>query len=120
MNKWLVSGRLTKDPELRHTSSGNAVATFTLASDRRYSGEEKGTDYIPCVAWKKAAEIIAQYMRKGSYMTVIGRGQFRKYTNKKGEEVKVIENIVDEFEFGGSGDYSSEDYPVVDDGDLPF
>ena len=118
MNKWILCGRLTRDPELRRTNNGNAVTSFTIAVDRRYSGEEKGTDYIPCVAWKKAAETIATYMKKGSQITVCGRGQFRKYTNREGTEVKVIECVVDEFEF--CGDHSSNDYAVVDDGDLPF
>lgn len=127
MNKQMLIGRLTKDPELRHTTAGNAVATFTVAVDRRYSGEEKGTDFLPCVAWKKAAETIAQYAKKGSQIFVEGRGQFRKYTNRDGREVKVYEVIVDTFEFLGgkpAGKPSEEEKDweqyTDDDGELPF
>ena len=113
MNLVILKGNLTKDPELKHTSSGNAVAGFTVATKRDY-GEDAGADYIPCVAWKKTAETIHMYLHKGSPILVRGRLQYRKYTNRDGQEVKVAEVIVDSFEFCDKKESSTND------GDLPF
>ena len=122
MNILHISGNLTRDPELRHTTTGTPVANFTLAVDRRFSDKDgnSATDFFTCVAWNKAAETITRYMRKGSKMTVVGPHQSREIKTKDGEKKQIWEVTVEQFEFGGSGDYSSEDYPVVDDGDLPF
>jgi len=120
MNKVILIGRLTKDPELRHTQSENAVAAFTLAVDRAY-GKDAGADFIPCVAWKQAAETITRYTRKGNLLAVVGRMQFRKYNKKDGTEVKVCEVIVDDFQFLGSNDKNQAPVDVYpDDEDLPF
>lgn len=121
MNKQMMIGRLTKDPELRHTTAGNAVASFTVAVDRTY-GENKGADYMPCVAWKKTAELISQYASKGRLIYVEGHGQFRKYT-KNNQEVKVYEVVVDSFELlDKKPTTTGEEYDqyLDDDGDVPF
>ena len=74
MNKVLLIGRLTKDPELRYTQSGTAVASFTLAVNRRFSNQsgEREADFINCVAWQKSAEFVANYFRKGQQMALEG------------------------------------------------
>lgn len=86
MNKFIGIGRLTKDPELRYTPSGVAVANFTLAinGDRKNSQGERETTYIPCVAWGKTAENCANYIGKGSLVAVEGRIQVRTYEAKDG------------------------------------
>lgn len=75
MNKIMLIGRLTKDPELRYTQSGTAVASFTLAVDRRFSNQsgEREADFINCVAWQKSAEFVANYFHKGKQMALEGR-----------------------------------------------
>jgi single-strand DNA-binding protein len=85
LNKCVLIGRLTKDPDLRYTTSGTAVATFTLAVDRpRRADSEKETDFIPVVAWGKTAENCANYIGKGSLAAVDGRIQVRTYEAKDG------------------------------------
>lgn len=79
LNRVILIGRLTKDPELRYTQSGTAVATFTLAVDRRVTNQqgERETDFIPVVVWSKQAELCAQYLNKGRQTAVEGRLQVR-------------------------------------------
>ncbi|WP_047152117.1 single-stranded DNA-binding protein [Aneurinibacillus tyrosinisolvens] len=106
LNRAVLLGRLTKDPELRYTQSGTAVATFTLAIDRRVTNQqgERETDFIPIVAWSKLAELCANYLKKGQQAAVEGRIQVRNYENKEGQKVYVTEVIADNVQFlGGAG-----------------
>ena len=97
MNTTLLSGRISKDPELRYTQSNTAVTSFDLAVDRR--DENKNTDFFPCVAWKKTGELVANYCSKGDKVTIRGRLQNRTWEDKDGGKHKVTEIIVDEVEF---------------------
>jgi single-strand DNA-binding protein len=98
LNKVILIGRLTKDPELRYTPNGVAVANFTLAVDRAFS-KEKETDFIPCVVWQKQAENCAEYIGKGSLVAVSGRIQVRSYEAKDGGKRWVTEIICDSVQF---------------------
>lgn len=116
MNDVKLSGRLTKDPELRTTQGGTSVATFTLAVDRSYG---KGTDFIHCVAWEKAAQFAADYLHKGIKILVTSaelRVRPREIENKK---IDVMEVKVDRIEFCESKK-SSEGSDDESDDDLPF
>lgn len=87
LNHITIMGRLVRDPELRHTQSGTPVASFTVAVDRDYSGQdggEKQTDFIECVAWKGTGEFVSKYFRKGSMIIVAGRLQSRKWQDRDG------------------------------------
>ena len=86
LNQITIMGRMVKDPELRHTNSGTAVASFTLAVDRDFKNDsgEKETDFIDCVAWRGTAEFVDKYFGKGSMAVVSGRLQIRSYTDKVG------------------------------------
>lgn len=133
MNKVMLIGRLTKDPELRYTQGGTAVASFTIAVDRRFS-KDKEADFINCVAWQKTAEFISQYFHKGSKIVVEGRLQTRSYDAEDGSRRFVTEVVVEQSEFGdskaksennsatgASGALEAEAYDVVfDDNVLPF
>lgn len=120
MNTWVGIGRLVRDPEVRYTQSGKAVCRFTLAIDRR--GGEKQADFIPCVAWEKTAEVIAQYVSKGQKIAVDGRIQTRSY-EQDGRKVYVTEVVVQSMEFcdskGKSGDGEFPGRTVADE-DIPF
>ena len=100
INNVVLVGRLTKDPDLRYTSSGTAVATFTLAVNRNFSSQngEKETDFINCVIWRKSAEILANYAKKGSLIGVTGRIQTRNYENQQGQRVYVTEVVAENFQ----------------------
>ena len=126
MNKLMLIGRLTKAPELKYTQSGTAVATFTLAVDRKFS-KEKEADFISCVAWQKTAEFIAQWFTKGQQMALEGRLQVRTYDDNDGKKHWVTEVIAEQVEFcgsKGSGSAGKEEgwgeEVVFDDNDLPF
>lgn len=101
INNVVLVGRLTKDCDLRYTSSGIAVATFNLAVNRNFTGQngERETDFISCVVWRKPAETIANYTRKGSLIAIEGRLQTRNYENQQGQRVYVTEVIVENFQF---------------------
>jgi len=100
LNKCVLIGRLTKDPDLRYTPNGKAVATFTLAVDRpRRADSEKETDFIPVVAWGKTAENCANYIGKGSLAAVDGRIQVRTYEAKDGGRRWVTEVIAERVVF---------------------
>lgn len=100
LNKCVLIGRLTKDPDLRYTPSGTAVAKFTLAVDRpRRSDSEKETDFIPCVVWGKTAENCANYIGKGSLVAVEGRIQVRTYEAKDGGKRWATEVIAEQVRF---------------------
>ena len=103
LNKIMLAGRLTRDPEIRYTQSQKAVTTFTLAVERDYApkGEEKQTDFIDCVAWT-SAEFISKYFQKGSMAIVAGRLQLRDWTDKEGNKRRNAEGNVESIYFGGS------------------
>lgn len=100
MNKVILIGRLTKDADLRATTTGTAVASFTLAVDRQFKAQNgtKETDFINCIAWRKQAENVAKYVHKGSKIAVEGRLQVRKY-EKEGQARWITEVIADNITF---------------------
>ena len=98
MNQVILIGRLTKDPELRETSNGKPVASFTLAVDK--FGE--GADFINCVVWNKQAENLAKYQKKGGQIGITGRLQTRDYDDEKGNKRYVTEVIADSIEYLGA------------------
>ena len=99
INRVVLVGRLTRDPELRTTGSGISVATFTLAVDRQYTNAqgERGADFISCVIWRKSAENFCNFTSKGSLVGIDGRIQTRNYDDKDGKRVYVTEVVVDNF-----------------------
>jgi single-strand DNA-binding protein len=105
MNKVILVGRLTKDPEVKNTTTGRAVASFTLAVDRRFKNKDgqKEADFIPIVFWGKQAELAGQYLSKGSQIGVAGRLQVRSYDAQDGSKRYVTEVIGDELTFMSSG-----------------
>jgi single-strand DNA-binding protein len=106
MNKAIIIGRLTRDPEMRTTTSGVNTTTFTVAVSRNYTGAngERETDFLNCVAWRKQAENIAKYCTKGSQVAVEGRIQTRSYDAQDGTKRYVTEIIADNVTFlGGKG-----------------
>lgn len=113
MNKVLLIGRLTANPELRYTTSNNAVTTFSIAVDRNFKNENgnKETDFINIVAWNKKAELIHEYVQKGDRVGIGGRLQVRKYQNERGENRYVTEVVADEVEFLNSK--KPEEKPVA-------
>ena len=104
MNKIMLIGRLTKDPELRYTQSGTAVASFTLAVDRRFPNQngEREADFINCVAWNNSAEFLANYFHKGKQIALEGRLQVRSYEGNDGQRRWVTEVVAEQIEFVGS------------------
>lgn len=101
MNRVVLVGRLTKDPELRYTPSGVAVATFTIAVNRTFSNQqgEKEADFINCVVWRKPAENVANFLKKGSLAGVDGRIQTRSYDGQDGKRVYVTEVVAESVQF---------------------
>jgi len=99
INRVVLVGRLTRDPELRYTSSGAAVASFTVAVNRTFTNAqgEREADFINCVIWRKAAENFSNFTNKGSLVGVDGRLQSRSYENQQGQRVYVTEVVVDNF-----------------------
>ena len=128
MNKVVLIGRLTKDPELKFTAgTGTAVATFTLAVDRRFKKEgQPSADFLPVVVWGKTAENTANYMSKGRLMSVAGRIETRSYEAKDGSKRYVTEIVADEVKFLSSSSEEvkdrdkDDDMNVVVDEDCPF
>ena len=131
LNRIIVMGRMTRDPELRRTNSGTAVASFSLAVDRDFKSQsgEKETDFINIVAWRNTAEFVSKYFSKGRMAVVEGRLQLRDWTDKEGNKRRTAEIVADSVYFGDSkrdggdtvqsepqGDFSE----IEDDGDLPF
>ncbi|MBM7618859.1 single-stranded DNA-binding protein [Sutcliffiella halmapala] len=118
LNRVVLVGRLTKDPELRYTPSGVAVATFTLAVNRTFQNQqgEREADFINCVVWRKQAENAANFLKKGSLAGVDGRIQTRNYEGQDGKRVYVTEIVAEGVQFlepkgsggsGGSGGYNN-------------
>ena len=142
MNKVVLMGRLTRDPEVRYTSTNNTlVASFSLAVNRRFArqGEERQADFINVVAWDRTGEFCSKYFKKGQQVGVIGRIQTRNYDDKDGKKVYVTEVIAEEayfadtrrdgeanpFSTGATGaafdaNNAPSDFTQVTDDDLPF
>lgn len=149
LNRIIVMGRLTRDPELRTTQSGTAVTSFTLAVDRDYKGQdgERETDFVDIVAWRSSAEFVSKHFSKGSMAIVDGRLQIRQYTDKEGNKRRACEVVAESVYFGSAkkeggnseshgesddnsygnsysgSDYGRSKFEEVDDeyeGDLPF
>lgn len=105
LNSITIMGRLTKDPELRRTGSGKAVASFTLAVDRDFTDAQTGkkeTDSIDCVAWQQTGEFVSKYFSKGRMAVVSGRLQIRGWTDKDGNKRRTAEVVADNVYFGDS------------------
>lgn len=131
LNRIIVMGRLTIDPELRRTNSGNAVTSFTVAVDRGFKTQsgDKETDFIDVVAWRNTAEFVSKYFSKGRMAVVEGRLQLRDWTDKEGNKRRTAEIVADSVYFGDSkrdGGDTVQSEPqgsfseIEDDGDLPF
>ena len=143
MNKAILVGNLTKEPEQRTTSSGIAVTSFTVAVNRRYKTQDgqQQTDFINCVAWRGTAEFVAKYFSKGSRIGVVGTIQTRTYNDQNGNKRYVTEVVADEVEFAGSKTQNQDmqkpteqesrtadelfaedlaDFQPLDDSELPF
>lgn len=100
INRVVLVGRLTKDPELRKTQNGTSVVSYTLAVSRRTQNPgQPEADFIGCVAWNKTADLMAQYLHKGSLIGVEGRIQTRNYDNQQGQRVYVTEVVTDNVQF---------------------
>ena len=105
LNHITIMGRLTRDPELRRTGSGIAVASFTVAVDRDFGGRDGGereTDFIDCVAWRQTGEFVSKYFTKGSMIVVSGRLQIRNWNDKDGNKRRSAEVVADNVYFGES------------------
>ena len=138
LNHITIMGRLTRDPELRHTGSGTACASFALAVDRDFGKNENGekeTDFIDCVAWRQTGEFVSKYFTKGRMAVVSGRLQIRSWTDKDGNKRRTAEVVADNVYFGDSKNSNSptgytdqpatpaSDFVLLDGGDdavLPF
>ena len=113
MNKAMLVGRLTRDPELRHTTTGRAVCQITVAINRPFTSQDgqREADFINVVVWDKSAENVAKYVHKGSQVSVEGRIQTRSYDNTEGKKVYVTEVIAQSVQFLDSkSSTSSQDY----------
>ena len=141
MNKVILMGRLTKDPEVRYTQTTNAlVASFTLAVNRRFvkQGEERQADFIPVIAWEKTGEFCSKYFKKGQQVAIVGRMQVRTYDDAQGQKRYVTEVVAEEAHFADSkkdsgqsinmeetfgtaaASNASGEFQVSSDDDLPF
>lgn len=128
LNRCIIMGRLTRDPELRRTQSGKAVTSVTLAVDRDFKGQngEKETDFIDIVAWSNTAEFLCNYFSKGRMTVVEGRLQIRDWTDKDGGKRRSAEIVAERVYFADSKRDQEAAAPQAfeeldeDDGDLPF
>ncbi|EJW14115.1 single-stranded DNA-binding protein [Paenibacillus alvei] len=119
LNRVILIGRLTKDPELRYTSGGVATTSFTLAVDRQFqTNGQKEADFIPVVTWRQTAEACANYLHKGRLTAVEGRIQVRNYENNEGRRIYVTEVVADNVRFLEHSTRDGE-VPTVDNRD-PF
>lgn len=128
LNKIILMGRLTRDPELRRTGSGTAVTSFSLAVDRDFKSQsgEKETDFIDIVAWRTTAEFVSKYFTKGRMAVVEGRLQLRDWTDKDGNKRRSAEVVADNVYFGDSkrdgesgGGYHAPAYGASAEGRAP-
>lgn len=135
LNKIIVMGRMTKDPELRTTQTGTAVCSFTLAVDRDIKNKQtnqRETDFIDCVVWRQSAEFVSRYFSKGRMAIVEGRLQIREWTDKDGNKRRTAEIAADSVYFGDSKNTEQSSYIEnitsedgykelsISDGELPF
>ncbi|WP_159723125.1 single-stranded DNA-binding protein [Enterococcus sp. CSURQ0835] len=122
INNVVLVGRLTKDPDLRYTSNGTAVATFTLAVNRNFTNQSgnREADFINCVIWRKSAETLANYARKGTLLGVTGRIQTRNYENQQGQRVYVTEVVADNFQLLESRNVSEQRQHSENSGESNF
>lgn len=136
LNNVCLMGRLTADPELKHTESGTPVCSFTLAIQRNYapSGQERQSDFIDIVTWQKTAEFVTKYFDKGQLVAIEGSIQTRSYTDREGNKRKAVEVLANSVHFAekrnaepnrqaaqNNGDYNNNaDFEEVTDDDLPF
>lgn len=142
LSKTILMGRMTRDPDLRHTQSGTAVASFTLAVERDFKDkdtDERKADFIDIVAWRQTAEFVSRFFTKGRMAVVEGRLQTRTYEDKDGNKRKAVEVVAYHVYFGDSKREAEDDRPegnapekdlpkndppamsdYEDDGDLPF
>ncbi len=128
MNKVILMGRLTKDPEVRYTQATNTMVTsFILAVNRRFvkQGEERQADFINVVAWNKTAEFVSKYFSKGQQVGVIGRIQTRNYDDEQGVKHYITEVIAEEVYFAGekkekSQNNTTDNFEISNSDDLPF
>lgn len=129
MNKVILMGRLTKDPEIRSTTDGKSVANFTLAVDRRAAKAQQSADFIRCIAWEKRAEFAEKYLKQGTKVVLTGRIQTGNYKDRDGKTVYTTDIVAEDLEFAESKrsqeahedpQEESELMPVSMDEDLPF
>ena len=129
LNKIVIQGQLTKDPELRRTQSGTAVASATVAVDRDFKNQDgnRDTDFIPIVAWKGTGEMLAKYFSKGRMIVVEGRLQLRDWTDNDGNKRRTAEIVANSVYFGDSKRDGGETVEpkggfseIEDDGEMPF
>ena len=144
LNRTTIMGRLTRDPELRHTNNGTAVTSFSIAVDRDFKAQDgsKETDFIDIVAWRQTAEFVSKYFAKGRMAVVDGRLQTRSYQDNTGNKRTAVEVVADSIYFGDSKNdgaqkreamydqFDNNSAPlrentapieeIEDDGDLPF
>lgn len=137
LNVVAIMGRLARDPELRQTTSGKSVATFTIACDR--NKKDGGADWLPVTAWERTAEFVCKYFQKGSLIAIDGRLQSRSYQDRNGNNRTAIEVVASNVHFAGKNEQpkpgfqpagsapdvqvsdSGQDYEVIDESeDLPF
>ena len=121
LNRVVLIGHLTKDPELRTTSNNVSVTSFTIAVDRNFNNQqgEKETDFIPVVAWRKLADTCAKYLAKGRLVAVSGRMQVRSYEGKDGKRY-ITEVVADEVQFLEKAESKEKFVEVEDNVELPF
>lgn len=129
INKAILMGRLTRDPELRHTGSGTPVCSFSIAINNG-SGENQTTDFVNCVAWNKTAEFVNKYFSKGRMIVAIGRIQTRSWEGQDGKKNYATEVVVNEVAFGDSkketdatdntADNNEDFAPLEMQEDMPF
>ena len=123
LNHIIIMGRFVKDPELRYTQSQTPVASFTLAVDRDYGGDDKQTDFIDCVAWRQTGEFVSKYFEKGKQAVVSGSLHMRDWTDRDGNKRRNAEVNVEHIYFADSK--KTESAPriadvEVDDDELPW
>lgn len=120
MNKIILLGRLTSNPEIRHANTGTAIATYTLAVNRRFKREgEPDADFINCVAIGKVGEFAEKYLKKGTLISIVGRLQIRQWEDKEGKKRYATEVIVEEHYFAGSKEKNEPTAPIEPDGFYP-
>lgn len=124
MNKVILMGRLTKDPEVKYTQQNIAVARYTLAVARRFKHQQQDVDFINCIAFGKAAEFAEKYLNQGKQILIVGRIQVRSWEDKNNQKQWSTEVIVEEHYFTGSKVNKTEEngFYIVEesDDDLPF